>query len=310
MKMTASVSLTDTVVMISPDQFGFNPETAVTNVFQHKINIEESELQKKAMEEFIGMVSLLKSKGINVIILESRKDVVTPDAVFPNNWFSSHDGGKIVLYPMLAPNRRAERQPEALQKALLQSKIPVLEFIDLTEEEKNGDVLEGTGSLVLDRVNKIAYAMESPRTSQSVFDKWCKKLEYQGIFFHAYDKDNLPIYHTNVVMSIGEEFVVICMDSIKDQLEKRLLIKKFEETGKKLITISLKQVYAFCGNILQLRTIEENKVIVLSKIALDTFTTDQKKLLEKFGELLPVNIQMIEKVEGGSARCMMAEIFS
>ena len=301
--------LTDTVVMISPDQFGFNPETAGTNAFQHKVDIKQSEIQKKAMNEFTGMVSQLKSKGINVITLKSRDDVVTPDAVFPNNWFSSHEEGKIVLYPMLAPNRRAERQPEALQKALMQSKIPVSEFIDLTVEENNGGVLEGTGSLVLDRVNKIAYAMESPRTTKPTFDKWCKKMGYQGVFFHAYDKNNLPIYHTNVVMSIGEEFVVIFLESIKNQAEKELLMKKFEETGKKLISISLKQVYSFCGNILQIKTLNGRKIIVLSRLALDIFTPDQKIQLEKFGELVPVDIQMIEKVEGGSARCMLAEIF-
>jgi len=301
--------LTDTVVMISPDQFGFNPETAGTNAFQHKVDIKQSEIQKKAMNEFTGMVSQLKSKGINVITLKSRDDVVTPDAVFPNNWFSSHEGGKIVLYPMLAPNRRTERQPEALQKALLQSKIAVSEFIDLTEEENNSGVLEGTGSLVLDRVNKIAYAMESPRTTKLTFDKWCNKLGYQGIFFHAYDKHNLPIYHTNVVMSIGEEFTVICLESIKDQAEKELLVKKFKKTGKKIILISLKQAYSFCGNILQLKTQEGKKIVVLSRLALDAFTPDQKAQLEKFGELVPVDIQMIEKVEGGSARCMLAEIF-
>jgi len=196
-----------------------------------------------------------------------------------------------------------------LQKALMQSKIPVSEFIDLTVEENNGGVLEGTGSLVLDRVNKIAYAMESPRTTKPTFDKWCNKLGYQGIFFHAYDKHNLPIYHTNVVMSIGEEFTVICLESIKDQAEKELLVKKFKKTGKKIILISLKQAYSFCGNILQIKTLNGRKIIVLSRLALDIFTPDQKIQLEKFGELVPVDIQMIEKVEGGSARCMLAEIF-
>ena len=239
--------LTDTVVMISPDQFGFNHQTATTNVFQNKVNIEEKELQKKALQEFTNMVSLLKSKDINILILPSRKDVVTPDAVFPNNWFSSHGKGKIVLYPMLAVNRRAERQPDALKKVLSQAGINNLKIINMSNQENQGKILEGTGSLVLDRKNKVAYAMESPRTTKIMFDLWCKKMDYQPVFFHAYDKNNLPIYHTNVVMSVGDGFSVACLESIKDPSEKQMLKERLETDGRKLIPISLKQKYSFCG---------------------------------------------------------------
>lgn len=296
--------------MISPDQFGFNPETAGTNAFQHKIDIEQNELQKKAMEEFNRMVSILREKEIRVLVLPSRRDVITPDAVFPNNWFSSHEDGKIVLYPMLAPNRRAERQAKALEEILSQNGIDSLQIVDLTDEENRGKILEGTGSLVFDRKNKVGYAMESARTTKIMFDQWCQLMGYQGIFFHAYDKNSLPIYHTNVVMSIGEGFAVFCLESIKDQHEKRMLKEKLEENGRELIPISLKQTYSFCGNILHLKTTKGNKIIVMSKNAFEAFTLEQKNQLKKFGELVMVDIPTIEKVGGGSARCMLAEIFS
>lgn len=301
--------LTDTVVMISPDQFGFNPQTANTNVFQHKVNIKEKELQQKAQKEFNNMVSILKSEGINVNVLPSRTGVVTPDAVFPNNWFSSHPERKIILYPMLAPNRRAERQPEELKKILSTIGINNPHIIDLSSEENRGKILEGTGSLVLDRKNKVAFAMESPRTTKIIFDEWCKKIGYQGIFFHAYDKDSLPIYHTNVTMSLGEGFAVACLESIKNLSEKKILTEKLKENGRKLIPISLKQTYSFCGNILQLKSTKGDKKIVLSKTAFKSFTLKQINQLKEFGELVVVEIPTIEKVGGGSARCMLAEIF-
>lgn len=300
--------LTNTVVMISPDQFGFNPQTAVTNAFQNKPK-DEKETRDAALKEFNNMVQKLRKYNINVLVLKSRTDVITPDAVFPNNWFSSHQEGKIVLYPMLAPNRRAERQPDALKKVLSQVGIDNLRIVDLSDGENRGNILEGTGSLVLDRKNKIAYAMESPRTTKEMFYEWCIKMEYQAIFFHAYDKNSLPIYHTNVVMSIGEGFTVVCLESIKNSMEKQKIIEKLKEDGSALIPISLKQVYSFCGNILQLKPAKGNKIIVLSETAFEAFSLEQKIQLEKFGELVTVDISTIEKVEGGSARCMLAEIF-
>ncbi|MCL4363728.1 arginine deiminase-related protein [Patescibacteria group bacterium] len=300
--------LTDTVLMISPDQFGFNQETAASNAFQNRVDIGQKELQKKALAEFEQMIHLLKSKKIKVLVMPSRKDAITPDAVFPNNWFSSHPG-KLVFYPMLAKNRRAERQVKVLTKLLSEKGIGALKTIDLTKDENHGSILEGTGSLVLDRVNRIAYAMESPRTTKSEFDKWCQIMDYQGIFFHAYDENSLPIYHTNVVMSIGDDFAVIGLDAVKNRQEQKNLADKLTENGRKLIPLSQKQIYSFCANILQLKVSETNKKIVMSQTAFTSFTSEQKRLLEKSGEIIAVEIPTIEKVGGGSARCMMAEIF-
>ena len=306
--MFVLTQLTNTVLMVSPDQFGFNPQTAETNVFQNKVNIEKRELQQKALNEFTNMVALLRSEEINVLVLPSNKDVITPDAVFPNNWFSSHQGGKFVFYPMLAPNRRAERQPEALKKILSENGIHKMNIIDFSSEENYEKILEGTGSLVLDRKSKVAFAMESPRTTKIMFDEWCKKMRYHGFFFHTYDKKSLPIYHTNVVMSIGEGFAVACLESMKSRSEKKMLIEKLEENGRKLFSISLKQTYSFCGNILHLISTKGNKIIVLSKTAFEGFDAEQKIQLSKFGKLVIVEIPTIEKVGGGSARCMLAEI--
>ncbi len=300
--------LTDTVLMISPDQFGFNQETAASNAFQNQVDIGQKELQKKALAEFEQMIHLLKSKKINVLVLASRKDVTTPDAVFPNNWFSSHPG-KLVLYPMLAKNRRAERQLEALTELLHKKGVDALKIIDLIADENRGSILEGTGSLVLDRSSRTAYAMESPRTTKVEFDKWCQIMNYQGIFFHAYDENSLPIYHTNVVMSIGDDFAVIGLDAVKNRQEQKNLVDKLTENGRKLIPLSQKQIYSFCANILQLKVSETNKKIVMSQTAFTSFTSEQKRLLEKSGEIIAVEIPTIEKVGGGSARCMMAEIF-
>ncbi len=302
--------LTNTVVMISPDQFGFNTETAVTNTFQIRPqNVDFSQIRNKAMEEFSEMSIVLRREEIRVLVLSSRKDVVTPDAVFPNNWFSTHENGLVVLYPMLTPNRRAERQVGALQTLLQSQGFKVNNIFDLTQSEKKGDILEGTGSMVLEREKKVAFTMMSPRTTKKTFLSFCQKLQYKPVFFHAYDKTSVSVYHTNVLMSIGDAFAVICLDSIKDRKEKEQVIKELNLLKKEIIEISLEQMYAFCGNILQLISVKGKRKIVLSLSAFNAFTKNQKTHLSNYGELIPVTIPTIEKIGGGSARCMLAEIF-
>lgn len=295
--------------MVSPDKFGFNPQTAATNVFQHIPSASEKEVRDKAMKEFSEMVSILEKEKIKVLILGSRVDVITPDAVFPNNWFSHHQDGKLVLYPMMAKNRRDEKQPNNLKNLLNDAGINHLKIIDLSDGEKNQMILEGTGSMVLDRENKIAYAMESPRTSEKEFKSWCEIMGYEPVFFHAYDEKSVPVYHTNVLMSIGKKFTIICLESVKSHDEKMVLIKKLTGSGKKIIPISIKQMHDFCANILELESIDGFSKIIMSKTAYESLTSDQKKSLESFGKLIVADISTIEKIGGGSARCMMAEIF-
>lgn len=301
--------LTNTVVMVSPCHFGFNPQTAETNPFQHQPHESKVLIQKKALEEFTKMVDTLKKNGIRVLILPSREDFVTPDSIFPNNWFSHHQNGKLILYPMLAPNRRAERQPARLKSLLNSAGIPVLEVINLSADEKTNYILEGTGSLVLDREHKVVFAMESPRTTKVEFDKWCEMMGYEGVFFKAYDAKNFPIYHTNVTMNIGYDFAVVCLESIKDQNERSLVENKLRTLGKEVVAISVSQMYKFCGNVLQLLSVDGKPKIVMSETACSGFTKTQLKTLKKYGEILAFDVSIIEKVGGGSARCMLAEVF-
>lgn len=295
--------------MVTPLHFGFNPQTAITNLFQHQPNNSANHIQKRAQTEFNQMVNLLKKEGINVLILPSPKDSITPDAVFPNNWFSHHEDGKLVIYPMLVQNRRDERQLNKLQSLLLSVNISINNVVNLTDDENQGHALEGTGSLVLDRVVQVAFALASPRTTRRVFDKWCQIMGYQGVFFQAFDGGGLPIYHTNVIMHIGREFTIVCLESIEDVKERKLIKNKLKNLGKELIEINLEQTYKFCGNVLQLKSKEGRSKIVMSQTAYKGFAAQQRKLLNKFGDIIAVNIPTIERVGGGSARCMLAEIF-
>lgn len=301
--------LTNTVVMVKPNHFGFNPQTAQSNVFQHQVKESEREVQEKALREFNNSVEVLRGNGINVLVLESREDVITPDSIFPNNWFSHHSDGKLIIYPMLAPNRRAERQINVLKKLLQENEISVTEIVDLTSDENDGNFLEGTGSMVLDRERKVVFAMESPRTTKAEFDKWCKVMGYEGIFFDAYDKNGFPIYHTNVTMSIGREYAVICLDSIKDLGEKELVREKLESLGKEIIELSIDQIYKYCGNTLQVLSEDGSAKIIMSKTAYKGFSPEQLGRLKKYGEIIALDIPEIETVGGGSARCMLAEVF-
>jgi len=305
----SSPQLTDTVIMISPDQFGFNPQTAESNNFQHQLNIPPDQIQKKAMQEFENMVTLLRLKGITVLTLPSRKNVVTPDAVYPNNWFSHHAGGILIVYPMLAQNRRLERQTDELKKLLIENNISVSKLFDITSHEKEGHILEGTGSMVLDRKNKVSFAMASVRTDKYEFDAWCRMMGYEGIFFHAIDSSKFPVYHTNIAMNMGKEFAVVCLELIPDEVERKTVEKKLTSLGKEIIAITVVQIHQYCGNVLQLVSKEGKSMIVMSKTAHNAFTQENRNTLSKYGELIIADIPTIEQVGGGSARCMMAEVF-
>ena len=303
--------LTDTVVMIRPDTFGFNPQTGLDNSFQHQPTVSEAETRQQALGEFGKMVTKLEDHGLRVVVLNSPlgpKGEITPDAIFPNNWFSTHPG-KLVLYPMKAPNRRLERQPEALKKALLGVKVLYPQTIDLTTDEQSGQILEGTGSLVLDRTHKVAYAIESQRTTEPEFNKWSHLMGYEPVFFHAVDFGGKPVYHTNVIMSVGKGFAVVCTQAIQTADERERVVKKLAGTGKAVLEISMDKMYDMCGNVLQTLNTQGEKLVVMSERAQKAFGADQLKVIERNGLIVPVKIDTIETVGGGSARCMMAEIF-
>lgn len=303
---------TDTILMISPDDFQYNTEAAETNLFENKPETD-SGIAQSAMGEFNDMVKTLKDVDIKVITVPSRSDIKTPDAVFPNNWFSLHktqDGKNIlVLYPMLTVNRRAERRSELLKEKLKTHNFNVDQEVDLTYFEKQNLALEGTGSMVLDRQHQVAFISLSPRTDKKIAMEFCKQLKYQPVFFSSYDKNKHLIYHTNVMMSIGEKFAVVCLESISNKQEKESLILKLKKLGKEIIDINFDQMNNMCGNILELNTKNNNRIIVMSKTAYDHFTNTQKAQLEKFGKIVPVDIPIIETIGGGSARCMIAEVF-
>jgi len=303
--------ITDTVIMISPDYFQFNNQTAATNAFQHQTN--NATVVEKALLEFNGMVNALRLHNIHVITLASRSDAITPDAVFPNNWFSIHqiENGKsaLVLYPMLVANRRLERQTLALNNVLKKNNILINKTIDFTYYEHENKALEGTGSLVLDRENKIAYASISPRTNLEALKDFSSKLGYKSIVFKSYDEENKLIYHTNVMMSIGNYFALVCEECIKNKIERRTVLTALKNSHKEIIVISQKQVTHMAGNILQVSSKGRKIKIILSRNAYEVLSKIQKNKLSNFGKFVIVDIPIIEKIGGGSARCMVAEVF-
>lgn len=298
-----------TVVMVSPDQFGFNPQTAETNPFQRILEASELEIRNKALKEFNEMVKKLEEEKIKVLVLGSRVDVSTPDAVFPNNWFTHHSDGRLVVYPMMAQNRRLERQPHNLKNLLNDAKINHIKIIDMTADEKTGRILEGTGSMVLDRDNRVAFAMESTRTNKQEFEKWCREMDYEGVFFHGFDDKAKPIYHTNIAMGLGEKFAVICFDVVSSVKEKYMVETKLKNLGKEIISITIPQMNDYCANIIELRSSDNKSKIIMSKTAWHAFTPAQRTTLAKYGEPVVVDIPTIETAGGGSARCMIAEIY-
>ena len=291
--------------MVRPVRFGFNEQTASNNSFQ-KRGFEKS-AQERALEEFDNFVSLLRSNGVEVIVAQDTEEPHTPDSIFPNNWFSTHETGELVLYPMCAPNRRLERKEGVMN--LIMGTNGVKKIIDLTGWEAKGLFLEGTGSMILDRENKLAYVCRSPRSDETILQKLCDELDYEYFIFSAYDNSDSLIYHTNVMMCVAEEFVVACLDSIKDIDERQSFIELVENCDKELIEISMEQMENFAGNMLQVKSKNGEPILVMSSTAKKCLTSDQLSKLMGYCKIVAPEISVIEINGGGSARCMMAEIF-
>lgn len=317
---------TDTVVMVRPARFTYNEETATNNAFQ-QVGYTES-AQRYALEEFDNFVGQLRSAGVNVIVAEDSEEPHTPDSIFPNNWFSAHSGKEleeilspqemesgctfIVLYPMYAKNRRFERGKDAY-RLIREHYGNNVKIIDLTGYEEKNLFLEGTGSLILDRENRIAYACLSERTSEEVLDEWSGRLGYDYFLFSATDGSGAPIYHTNVMMSIGTRYAVVCLDAINDIEERMMLIEELENSDKEIIEISLEQMESFAGNMLELKGKDSDgkpsPVIVMSESAYKSLDNQQLFMLEKYATIVVPDLHIIEANGGGSARCMVAELF-
>ena len=294
--------------MIRPVRFGFNEETAASNDFQRESFAEQTKgtAQQTAREEFELMIDQLQKAGVELHIFDDTGEVDRPDAVFSNNWVSFHQSGKVVLYPMMAENRRLERRIDIIDA--LAGNFNVEEVIDLTHFEAQGKFLEGTGSMVFDRRYKIAYACLSPRTHREVLDAFAQALGYEIIAFSASDENDKPIYHTNVLMCIGDIFAVVCLEAIKDPDERQMVRSVLEETHKDVIEISLEQMRHFAGNMLMVRNRKGDKFLVMSTQAYESLTPRQKDLLDDYARLLHTDLSVIEGNGGGSARCMMTEI--
>ncbi len=295
---------TSHLLMIRPVRFGYNAETAVNNAFQ--VQTAEEDTQQKALQEFDGFVTLLRSRGVDVTVVEDSPEPHTPDSIFPNNWISFHHDGRIVLYPMYAINRRAERKPQVTN--LVAEKFTINERIDLTHFEVDGLFLEGTGSMVLDRENRLAYACLSPRTDAGVLEEFCRQLNYRPVLFDATDGNGQPIYHTNVMMCVADRYIVICLESIANPEQQQYVTDTISKSGKEIIAISLKQMNHFAGNMLQVENERREKLLVMSSQAYESLDQEQVAHLEKYNPILHSPLATIEANGGGSARCMMAEI--
>lgn len=293
------------LLMIKPVHFSFNTETAVNNSFQNKS--DQSNVQAKASAEFELFIQVLRSHDIDVTVVEDTPNPHTPDSIFPNNWISFHDDGSICLYPMFATNRRLERKPSVL--AAIQQKFSTNHTHDFTKYENDSLFLEGTGSMVLDRNKKIAYACLSPRTNQTVLSKFCQTMQYDGVSFIAVDAAGEPIYHTNVMMCVADEYVVICLDSIINLTEQEMVKKAITHSGKKMIEINFSQMNQFAGNMLQVHNSAGEKFLVMSSQAHSALSAKQIETIQAYNKIIHSDITTIESNGGGSARCMMAEIF-
>jgi len=301
--------ITDTILMVRPVGFRMNEQTAVNNYFQTKI--EGDDINELATQEFDIFVEKLRSVGVNVVVVDDVPEDDTPDSIFPNNWVSFHEDGQIALYPMFAENRRKERRLQYFAE-LEESGLKIKEIVDYTIAEEDDIFLEGTGSLILDRTNQKAYCAISPRADEDLLIEFCEDFEFTPVIFNAYqsvENKRLPIYHTNVMMCIAEEFAVICLDTIDDKKERKNVVKHLKMDNKEIISISEEQMHEFAGNMLQVQGAEDKKYLVMSARAHRSLTNDQIARIEIHCEILSSEIQTIETCGGGSARCMMAEVF-
>lgn len=298
--------LTNRVLLVRPASFSFNTETAASNAFQHQPGMEKMTILSRVQDEFDHFAGTLRQNGVHVTVVEDTPFPPKPDAIFPNNWISFHCDGTIVLYPMQAANRRTERLIEIIDHVAGTEERTCLDF---SMFEEQGIYLEGTGSIVFDHANKVAYACYSPRTNSGLFEEVARKLGYQPVGFHASDAKGQAIYHTNVMMGIGEGFAIVCLESISDEAERAFVCGSLEKGKLEIIPVTLKQVSDFAGNVLALRSMSGEQLLVLSRRAFNTLTTEQHHRVEQYARFVPMDIPTIETIGGGSARCMIAEVF-
>lgn len=308
MTTTPESQLASTVLMIRPVRFESNPDTAASNRFQGKTQLSIEEQQGAALREFDGLVTMLREAEINVVVVDDTSEPHTPDSIFPNNWVSFHADGSVVLYPMEAENRRVERRLDIIDKLSTEFGFQVGQVIDLSPHEASGQFLEGTGSMVLDRINRVAYACQSSRTQLEPLREFSQRMDYGVVTFDAVDRDGIAIYHTNVMMNIGEELAVICDEAIAREDQRAAVMQSLQKTGREVLSLTFDQMEAFAGNMLELRTGSGERVIAMSQQALDSLTGWQLGRLQHNGGILASAIDTIEVSAGGSVRCMLAEI--
>lgn len=296
---------TNSIVLIRPVAFRFNEQTAVNNAFQQQSR--QVDVNEQARNEFDHFEELLRKNHIDVTVIEDTEQPETPDSIFPNNWVSFHDDGTVVLYPMFAPNRREERAKGCIEK--IAERFSIKNRINLTKYEDEGTFLEGTGSLVLDRENRIAYACFSPRTHPGVLKKFCDEMNYTPVSFYAKDAEGSDIYHTNVMMCIADQYAVVCMESITNRADREKLTAALQRSGKEIIEITPAQMKQFAGNMLQLHDKDLQKLLVMSTRAFQSLTPAQIEKLESYNRIIHAPLYAIEQNGGGSARCMIAEVF-
>ena len=302
--------ITDTVLMIRPVRFRTNEETIVNNYFQKGINITQEEINRKAQQEFDTLVQKLREVGVHVIQVEDIYEQDTPDSIFPNNWISFHNNGDVAIYPLFAENRRRERREDILD-IVEEAGFEIENVFDYTEAENEGIFLEGTGAMVLDRIHRKAYCALSPRASEELFIEFCEDFEYTPVIFRAFQKTDgelKPIYHTNVMMALGRTFAIVCLDTIEDKNERKNILNHLKEDKKEIITISREQVDYYAGNMLEVKG-KEHSYLVMSQTAYESLTPQQIEAIERHTQILYSDLSTIEICGGGSARCMLAEVF-
>ncbi len=302
------MQLPTAVVMVRPASFGFNPDTAPSFMFQRETTeTSRKEIERRARIEFDILAGRLRDADVEVILIEDKEDLNTPDAVFPNNWVSFHHDGTVVLYPMLAPSRRPERRRDIIEK-LETSGFRVSRVMDLTHHENQGRFLEGTGSVVFDHADHIAYANISPRTAENVLKELCDTLGYKPVTFRAVHGNGDLILHTDMTMSIGDRFVIFCADSIPDAAERKRVVDSLKASGREIIPIDLKQLERFAGNVLQLQAKNDRSVLVISTSACLALRSEQRDAIQKFTKIVESPLPLFEGIGRGSARCMMADV--
>ena len=305
------MQITNTILMVRPSGFRMNEQTVVNNFFQEDLKLRNATINTMALEEFDAFVGVLRAKGIKVVVVDDNPAIDTPDSIFPNNWISFHEDGTVGIYPMFAKNRRKERREDILD-LLEDDGFDIDNLMDYTAAEDEGYFLEGTGSVVMDRINRKAYCALSARADEELFIEFCEDFEYTPVIFTAYqtvEDKRMPIYHTNVMMCVGENFAVICLEAIDDKSERKNVMGHLKDDGKEIIAITENQMHQFAGNMLQVLGAFDKRYVVMSSAAFESLTPSQIKKLEKHGEILHSDLKTIETCGGGSARCMIAEVF-